>query len=191
MRKSAAPRHLTTLVLPLLLLLGASPPATPATGPTTAPAQTLQPATCGKIARLHALGDVYLAGQPSAADLAEAKKIGIKTVINLRPDAENKDFDERRAVEAEGLAYVHIPVAGARDLTDDVFDKAREQLRTAERPLLLHCATANRVGAVWLPYRVLDGGLAWDAALAEAKTVGLRNAEMEAKAKDYVSQQRR
>ena len=42
------------------------------------------------------------------------------------------------------------------------------------------------MGGVWLPYRVLDAGLSWDAALAEAKTIGLRNPVLEAKAKDYV-----
>ena len=68
----------------------------------------------------------------------------------------------------------------------EVFDQAREQLKTAERPILLHCASANRVGAVWLPYRVLDGGLSWDHALAEAKTVGLKSPDYEAKAKDYI-----
>jgi uncharacterized protein (TIGR01244 family) len=180
----------TTLCLLAALLLGADTATPPTSGPTTAPAK-LEPRTCGKIGRLHALGDVYLAGQPSADDLAEAKKLGIKTVINLRPDAELKDFDERKAVEAAGLAYVHIPIAGPKDLTDETFDRAREQLRTAERPLLLHCASANRVGAVWLPHRVLDAGLSVDAALAEAKTVGLRNLEMEAKAKDYVQRRQK
>lgn len=185
MLKSALALCLTTV-----LLVGADPTrppsSAPATGPAARPGDTLAPASCGKIARLHALGSVYLASQPSAEDLAQAKDDGIKTVINLRPDAENKAFDERRVVEAAGLTYVHIPIAGPDDLTDEIFDRAREQLKAAERPLLLHCASANRVGAVWLPYRVLDAGISWDAAVAEAKTIGLRSPAMEAKAKAYV-----
>jgi uncharacterized protein (TIGR01244 family) len=161
--------------------------ADPATAPaTTQPAAKLEPATCGKIARVHRLADVYLAGQPTAEDLAEAKRLGIKTVLNLRPDAELKGFDEPAAVEAAGLAYVHIPFAGADDLNDAIFDMAREQLKSVERPLLFHCASANRVGALWLPYRVLDNRIAYDAALAEAKQVGLRTPAMETKAKDYI-----
>ena len=182
------PGHLL-VCLALALCVGAGP-TSPTTAPTTAPsadaAEKLAPATCGKIARVHRLADVYLAGQPSAEDLAQARKDGIKTVINLRPDAENKTFDERKAVEAAGLAYVHIPFA-AEDASDAIFDAAREQLKAAQRPILLHCASANRVGGVWLPYRVLDGGLSWDAALTEAKTIGLRNAVLEAKAKDYIA----
>ena len=185
---------LLTLGLAILFLYGISLGA-PTTAPTTAPSaradDKLAPATCGKIARVHLLADVYLAGQPTAEDLAQAKKDGIKTVINLRPEAELKTFDERQAAEAAGLAYVHIPFAGADEATDAVFDEARKQLKAAKRPILLHCGTANRVGAVWLPHRVLDGGLTWDAALAEAKTIGLRTPALEAKAKDYIERHKK
>ena len=158
-----------------------------ADAPATKPSDdALKPAVCGKIARVHRLADVYLASQPTADDLAEAKRLGIKTVLNLRPDAELKGFDERAAVEAAGMTYVHIPIAGPDDLTDETFDKAREQLKKAERPLLLHCASANRVGAVWIPYRVLDEKVPLSQAVAEAHTIGLRTPALEAKAKAYV-----
>ena len=146
----------------------------------------LEPYVCGTITRLHTLGGVFLASQPKPEDFAQAKKSGVKTVINLRHAVEIKDFDEQKVVEAEGLTYVNVPWDGPEELTDAVFDKAREQLKTAQRPILLHCGSANRVGAVWLPFRVLDGGLTWDEALAEAKTVGLKSPDYEAKAKDYV-----
>jgi len=187
------PARLLAVCLTISLIYGVSL-AAPTTAPTTAPIgqgdDKLAPATCGKIARVSRLADVYLAGQPSAEDLAEAKKLGIKTVINLRPDSETNEFKERDAVEAAGLTYVHIPFV-ADQVTDAIFDQAREQLKSAKRPLLLHCGTANRVGGVWLPYRVLDGGLSWDAALAEAKTIGLRNPVLEAKAKEYVERKRK
>src|SRR5687768_2511164 len=83
------------LVLILTLRVSAAGPTTaPATAPSADAGDMLAPATCGKIARVHRLADVYLAGQPTAEDLAQAKKDGIKTVINLRPDAELKTFDE-------------------------------------------------------------------------------------------------
>jgi uncharacterized protein (TIGR01244 family) len=184
---------LTAIPLLMICTLSIADGAGPTTAPSTSPsaAAKLEPTICGKIARVHRLADVYLAGQPSAEDLAEAKKLGIKTVLNLRPNAEQKGFDERAAVEAAGMAYLHIPIAGPDDLTDETFDIARKQLKKAERPLLLHCATANRVGAIWLPFRVLDDGIAFDAALAEAKTVGLRNPAMEAKAKGYIERMKK
>lgn len=148
--------------------------------------QTLLPAQCGGITRLHVLGDIYLGSQPKAEDFAQARKDGIRTVINLRHAAELTDFNEQQVVEAEGLAYVNIPWSGANELTDAIFDSARAQFTSAPRPMLVHCASANRVGAVWIPYRVLDAGVTWDAALVEAKTIGLKSPEFEAKALDYI-----
>lgn len=165
---------------------GDAPQATASAEHRAITTDTLEPYECGTITRLHTLGGVFLASQPKPEDFAQAKKGGVKTVINLRHADEIKDFDEKKVVESEGLKYINLPWDGPAELTDEVFDQARAHLKTAERPILLHCASANRVGAVWLPYRVLDGGLSWDDALAEAKTVGLKSPDYEAKAKDYI-----
>jgi uncharacterized protein (TIGR01244 family) len=149
----------------------------------------LEPAKCGSVKQLHALGDIYLAGQPSSEDFLEFKKRGVKSVLNLRTK-EEMDFDEAKTLKSLGLEYHHIPIASPDALTEENFDKLRKLLNEKEqRPLLLHCASANRVGAVWLAHRVLDGGLAYDAALTEAKTVGLKAPAMEAKAKEYIAKQ--
>ena len=150
----------------------------------------LEPAKCGAVKQLHVLDDIYLAGQPTAEDFQEFKKRGVKSVLNLRTKDE-MDFDEAKALKNLGLDYHHIPIATPDALTDENFDKLRKLLNEKEqRPLLLHCASANRVGAVWLAHRVLDGGLTYDAALAEAKTVGLKAPAMEAKAKEYIAKQK-
>lgn len=181
--------HKLTLVLALFLSACASKeaagPVAKAASPAAAPV-TLAPASCGGIAKLHAFGDVWLASQPTAADLEAAKAQGIKSVVNLRPRGEQADFDEQDFVSGLGLTYLNLPISGPSDLTDENLTRAREALRSAGRPLLLHCASANRVGAVWIPWRVLDGGLGIDAAVAEAKTIGLKSPELEAKARDYV-----
>ncbi len=139
---------------------------------------------------MHTLNGIYLAGQPAPADFAQARKDGVKTVINLRHPAEIKEFDEEQVVEAEGLHYVSIPFKEPEELTDAVFDAVRHQLKTAPRPILMHCGSANRVGAVWLPYRVLDGGLTYEEALAEAKTVGLKSSDYENTARTYIEAHR-
>ena len=54
----------------------------------------------------------------------------------------------------------------------------------------MHYASARRVGAVGVPYRVLDGGIALEDAVTEAKTIGLRTPELETKARDYVARVR-
>ena len=150
----------------------------------------LEPAKCGAVKQLHVLDDIYLAGQPSADDFQEFKKRGVKSVLNLRTKDE-MDFDEAKTLKSLGLEYHNVPIASPDALTDENFGKLRKLLNEKEqRPLLVHCASANRVGAVWLAHRVLDDGLTYDAALAEAKTVGLKAPAMEAKAKDYIAKQK-
>ncbi len=179
----------------LLLSACESPSPTPASPPSPATAiehhaittDKLEPATCGTIQRLHTWNGLFLASQPSADDLAQAKSNGIKTVLNLRKPGEPIGFDEAAVVQQLGLTYVTLPFSNKDELTDAVFDRARELLNGIERPALVHCASANRVGALWLAWRTLDGGLALDAATAEAKSVGLKTPEFEARAKEYVA----
>jgi uncharacterized protein (TIGR01244 family) len=149
--------------------------------------QVLAPTPVGSLAGAQALGDVYLAGQPNPDDLALYAASGVRTVVNMRTASEPLGYDERaRAVEL-GLAYETLPWNGTEQLDDTVFARARELLGRAPRPLLLHCASGNRVGAVWIPWRVLDGGVGLEAAVAEARAIGLKSAEYESKARDYVT----
>ena len=171
----------------LALLVSCSPTdSSTDAGNTESQAVVIQATELGSIEKIHQVGDIFLGGQPGADDFAKAKASGIKTIINLRHDDEVPDLNEKEAAESAGLTYVNLPWNGPEELTDEVFDKSRELLKSSEKPVLLHCKSANRVGAVWLPYRVLDGGLTVEDALTEAKTVGLKKAEYEAKAKDYI-----
>lgn len=156
---------------------------------TSAPAKVaqLEPYTCGSMQRLHTIDGIYLGSQPAQADLTQVKEAGIKTVISLRHTAEVKDWDEAASVRAQGMQWVQIPWNGPEQLTDEIFDRSRETLRSAEKPMLVHCGSGNRVGAVWIAFRVLDEGVALEAAVTEAKTIGLKTPEFETKARDYVA----
>jgi hypothetical protein len=52
---------------------------------------------------------------------------------------------------------------------------------------LIHCASANRVGAFWMIYRVLEQGWSEDKALAEAERIGLRSPALKQFAHDYIT----
>ena len=137
----------------------------------------------------HRFGNVFLAGQPTAEDIPILKEKGIKTVINLRL-ADEISWDQATAVEQAGMKYVHVPFRGEHQLTSKVFDKVLGVLRdTKSSSTLLHCATANRVGAIWYAHRVLNDQLDPVEAELEARQVGLRSAEMLAKSKEYVEAQ--
>jgi uncharacterized protein (TIGR01244 family) len=147
----------------------------------------LEPYSCGTVERLHTWNGIFAGSQPAAEDLQHAKDNGIKTILNLRPKTENAGFDEAALTAKLGLAYHNIPFASPAELTDAVFDDTRALLRDeAKRPLFIHCHSGNRVGAVWLAFRVLDGGVPWDAALVEAKEVGLKTPTLQERAKEYV-----
>ena len=149
--------------------------------------EKLEPYECGKVKRLHTLGGAFLASQPQPEDFETAKEAGIKTIVNLR-HKEELDWDEAALIKKLGLEYHNVPFKSPKSLTDDVFAQVREILNEkSKRPLILHCASANRVGAIWLAHRVLDGGLSYDDALAEAKTVGLKLPAYEEKAKVYIT----
>lgn len=153
--------------------------------------EVLEPYSCGTIERLHTLGGVFLASQPAVVDFEQAKSNGVKTVIDLREAGEVEEFDEPKVVRALGLEYYNLGFKTPESLTDSVFDRARALLRDeSKKPILLHCSSGNRVGAVWLAHRVLDGGLEYEAALAESKTVGLKLPAYEAKARQYVERVR-
>lgn len=153
-------------------------------------ADKLEPYECGNVQRLHVFGTTFLASQPDKDDFKTASEAGIKTVVNLREPGE-QDWDEAARVKELGMTYVNVPFKSPVSLTDAVFDNVRALLNAkGNKPLILHCSSANRVGAIWLAHRVLDGGLTYDEALKEAKTVGLKLPAYEAKAKDYIGRQR-
>ncbi len=140
----------------------------------------------GKTNNVHACGSLFLAGQPTKNDVEVIKQRGIKRVITLRQGRE-VDWDEGAQFEAAGIEFAAIPFGAPETLTDDVFANVRRQLQeSAKQPTLLHCGSANRVGAVWMVYRVLDQGVELDVAMKEAKVVGLRNPAYEEKAVAFI-----
>ena len=90
----------------------------------------------------------FTAGQPAPEQWRGVAEAGVGTVVNLRPDAELKERDERAEVSAAGLHYVQIPVAGADDITPENADRLWTLLQQAPAPVLVHCASGNRVGAL-------------------------------------------
>jgi protein tyrosine phosphatase (PTP) superfamily phosphohydrolase (DUF442 family) len=147
----------------------------------------LQKAELGNTRQVHRAGEVWLAGQPAADDIEIICEQGVCTVVTMRKPDE-LDWDEQQVVTSEGLKFQALPIEKARDFTDEVFDRGRQLLKAARQGngVLLHCASANRVGALWLVHRVLDGRMAVAEARKEAARVGLRNQAYEAKALDYL-----
>lgn len=94
-------------------------------------------------------------GQPTAEQLQALADAGVVRIVNLRPNAE-MSFDEAAAVEALGMAYVHIPVAGAGDVSDANAARLSDALSDGASSVV-HCASGNRVGALFALAARADG----------------------------------
>jgi uncharacterized protein (TIGR01244 family) len=91
----------------------------------------------------------HVSGQPSAEAIAQLRSAGITTVIDLRPDQETPELDEKAAVEQTGIKYLALPISGAADLTRENVARFDQLLKaTATGNVLIHCASGNRVGAM-------------------------------------------
>ncbi|HEY7878305.1 MAG TPA: protein tyrosine phosphatase family protein [Gemmatimonadaceae bacterium] len=132
------------------------------------------------------LPGVVAAGQPAPEAWTALQHAGVRTVVDLRPEWEPRGYDEPAAVRAAGLEYVSIPVTHEA-LGDAEFDAMRELLGDPDRrPIIVHCASSNRVGALLLPYFALDMHEPLDAALQLAKRAGLKSPDLASAAVDYV-----
>ena len=94
--------------------------------------------------------DIVIGGQPTEDHLRAAHEQGFRTVVNLRPNEEFDGFDEGALVNELGMTYVHIPVAGAEDVTAEKAEALSQLLDDPDnRPMLLHCSSGNRVGSLF------------------------------------------
>lgn len=133
--------------------------------------------------------DFCTAGQPSHQDLIRLKRKGVQSVLNLRTTAEDPGVaKEGTAVQALGLKYFHLPVDSGH-LTPKLGDEfLRIVSDESNRPLFIHCASANRVGAFWIIHRVVNHGWSLAKAEEEARKVGLRSRKLLEFARKYLEQ---
>jgi uncharacterized protein (TIGR01244 family) len=133
---------------------------------------------------------VACAGATPVQALPEIKKNGFASVINFRtPQEAGANIDEAKATAAQvGLKYIHLPFQTPTPEIADAFLKAVAD--PANQPVYIHCASANRVGAMWFIKRVKLDGWDNDRAMTEAETIGLRAPNLKQFAVDYVSAKR-
>lgn len=131
---------------------------------------------------------VACGGATSPEALAELKQRGFAAVINLRQASEQgADIPAAKAAaESAGLAYIHIPFNGG-DPQPAIADEFLKQVTDpAHSPVYIHCASANRVGALWLIKRVAVDGWTVEKATEEAERIGLRSARLKEFALEYL-----
>lgn len=127
------------------------------------------------------------AGQPSEQAFGKIAESGYRSVLNLRTESEMDLARERELVEKTGMRYISIPVAGNAlkpELADQFLSAVKDK---ANHPMMIHCGSANRVGAFWMIYRVVEQGWPEEKALEEATQIGLRSPAMKKFAEEYIT----
>ena len=128
---------------------------------------------------------ITVSGQPDEEALAVFAASGYSTVIDLRAPGEDRGLDEAGVAESLGLDYVQLPVRSGKDVS---FDRARQLqslIDEADGPVLLHCGSGNRVGALLALAKSLDGS-SDEEALEYGRSAGLTR--LEGKVKETLEQ---
>jgi protein tyrosine phosphatase (PTP) superfamily phosphohydrolase (DUF442 family) len=135
------------------------------------------------------LEGVATAGQPEQEHLERLAEAGYRTVLDVRTLEEDPGFDEAETVRNAGMDYVKIPLEVKPEaFTDEVFDRARQQLADpGRRPILVHCASAVRVAPLLIPY-LMEEGRSADEAVEIASRVGPQQDELTDAALRYANE---
>jgi uncharacterized protein (TIGR01244 family) len=118
---------------------------------------------------------IYRGGQPKGEGWDSLAKLGVKTVINLRPEGKRSYKREARAVEAAGMHYVDVPLSGVWTPPDAKIAQVLALLDDAAGPVFVYCRRgSDRTGEVIACYRIQHDGWSNRKALQEANSYGLR-----------------
>ena len=110
----------------------------------------------------------YRGSQPSAEQFEDLKRLGVKTIIDLRKDRVEQASDW---AQAAGLQYINIPLTTKKAATED---QTREFLKLvndpANQPVYVHCKGGrHRTGQMTAILRITNEGWTSDQAYKEMK----------------------
>lgn len=107
---------------------------------------------------------IYRGAEPLLEGYTTLKKMGIRTVINLRTTS-----SEKQAVEAAGMRSVEVPLSVLNDINPKTVNEVIQIMKDpANQPIFLHCRQGqDRTGIIVAAYRMKVDG--WSLADAEAE----------------------
>jgi uncharacterized protein (TIGR01244 family) len=131
---------------------------------------------------------VACAGAITPASVAQIKKMGFASIINLRqPTEQGADIDaESAAAKAAGIHFFNIPFNNAAPDQAAVDRFLQTISQRGNEPAFIHCASGNRAAAMWFVKRVLVDKWDVDRAGAEAASLGLGNQALKTFMLNYI-----
>ncbi|MDH3620246.1 MAG: sulfur transferase domain-containing protein [Gammaproteobacteria bacterium] len=91
---------------------------------------------------------VTTAGQPDEAGFKVFAEMGYAAVIDLRTEGEDRGLDEPSVVADLGMDYINLPI-GRDGITFANAKALEDAIASYDEPVLVHCGSANRVGALF------------------------------------------
>jgi protein tyrosine/serine phosphatase len=128
-----------------------------------------QPMKLEGVPNLHKITDnLYRSAQPNAEGMKNLKKMGVRTIVNLR--SFNSDKDE---VGNEDLARKHLYMKAWHPERKEVVQFLKIATDPKQGPVLFHCQHgADRTGTMCAMYRVVVQGWTKEEAIREMREGG-------------------
>jgi protein tyrosine phosphatase (PTP) superfamily phosphohydrolase (DUF442 family) len=135
------------------------------------PERWAQPLSLPGCPNLHRVSDVlYRGAQPTAEGMKELRRLGIRTVVNLRSFGSDRDEIEG---SGGGLGYEHIYMKAWHAEDHEVVRFLKIVADPARQPVFVHCQHgADRTGTMCAMYRIFLQGWSRDDATAEMRWGG-------------------
>jgi uncharacterized protein (TIGR01244 family) len=120
---------------------------------------------------------VTSSGQPDQAAFEVFSDSGYVAVIDMRGEKEDRGMkDEQSAIKKLGMEYVLLPIEDEDAINFENAAKLDKLIASYDGPVLVHCGSGNRVGALLALRKSLNGASDEDA-FAYGKDGGLTSLE--------------
>lgn len=126
--------------------------------------------------------NITVMGQVTKDELKQAANEGFKSILNLRASGEEGFMpDEEKQAEAAGLTYVNIPVK-KEEISDELTSQVLKEIDGLPKPVLVHCASGMRAGAMACMHMATREGMTADEGMTKAQAIGFDcNSELQLK----------
>ena len=136
----------------------------------------------GNLKKADHVGNVVYAAQPDADTIKMLKEQGFDMIVSVRYDDEKVGFDERKAVEENGMSFVRIPyfkgsiddkVRNVNDAGIAELSKMLSMATMSGSKVFMHCQSGQRASAALGSLLARDHGYSKEQAMDIAAKAGL------------------
>ena len=166
-------KHLATL---LLLFLGTACSVADEQAPGVVSTLKADLDAVVEVGQVKPVDGVTTAGQPDAEAFKVFADAGYVAVIDIRTAGEDRGLDQAAVVQGLGMDYLQMPVGGRDSITFENAEKLDQLIGLYDEPVLVHCGSANRVGALFALNVYRETGDV-DKALEAGRAAGLTRLE--------------